>query len=107
MDAAETMDIIARMKLAKIGEYSKWEEIAGKIMDGDALTAEDAKYYARMTRIYRGTRGAPRKTYHTRLSEHDAKPPCRACGSESMYYCNMNDEYYCQAHVIGHDENEP
>ncbi len=25
---------------------------------------------------------------------------------DGIYYCTMNDEYYCINHVLGHDENE-
>jgi len=28
------------------------------------------------------------------------------CNEESVYYCIMNDDYYCVKHVLGHDENE-
>jgi len=28
------------------------------------------------------------------------------CELNSMYYCNMNDQYFCETHVIGHDDNE-
>ena len=44
--------------------------------------------------------------YHHKLSSADKKPICSLCNEESLYYCIMNDEYYCINHVLGHDENE-
>ena len=44
--------------------------------------------------------------YHHKLSLDDKKPICSLCNEESLYYCTMNDEYYCINHVLGHDENE-
>ena len=44
--------------------------------------------------------------YHHELSSDDKKPICSLCNEESLYYCTMNDEYYCINHVLGHDENE-
>ena len=46
------------------------------------------------------------RIYHIKLSEDDKKPKCALCDKESLFYCNMNDIYYCQKHVVGHDENE-
>ena len=46
------------------------------------------------------------KIYHYRLSDEDNKPKCALCDEKSMFYCNMNDLYYCDSHVVGHDENE-
>ena len=31
---------------------------------------------------------------------------CALCDDGISYYCNMNDLYYCEKHVVGHDENE-
>ncbi len=31
---------------------------------------------------------------------------CKECGEDSLYYCNMNDQYFCNIHVVGHDKNE-
>jgi len=45
-------------------------------------------------------------SYHQKLSLDDKKPICSLCNEESLYYCTMNDEYYCVKHVLGHDENE-
>ena len=44
--------------------------------------------------------------YHRKLVKEDEKPPCSLCNQISLYYCTMNDEYYCANHVLGHDENE-
>ena len=44
--------------------------------------------------------------YHRKLVKEDEKPPCSLCNQLSLYYCTMNDEYYCANHVLGHDENE-
>ena len=44
--------------------------------------------------------------YHRKLTKEDEKPPCSLCNQLSLYYCTMNDEYYCANHVLGHDENE-
>ena len=46
------------------------------------------------------------KNYHYKLSSDDHKPKCALCDDDSSYYCNMNDLYYCEKHVVGHDENE-
>ena len=46
------------------------------------------------------------KNYHYKLSDDDNKPKCALCDDNCSYYCNMNDLYYCEKHVIGHDENE-
>tara|TARA_B110000438_G_scaffold6398_1_gene6357 strand:- start:379 stop:540 length:162 start_codon:yes stop_codon:yes gene_type:complete len=46
------------------------------------------------------------KNYHYKLSADDKKPKCALCDDDCSYYCNMNDLYYCEKHVIGHDENE-
>jgi hypothetical protein len=44
--------------------------------------------------------------YHRKLTKEDEKPLCSLCNQNSLYYCTMNDEYYCANHVLGHDENE-
>ena len=107
LDRKKTLEIIERMKLAKIGEYSKWESLIKKLNKGDELNAEELGYFSSLTRIYKDAKVTPRsKIHHTKLSEQDKKPPCQSCGKESLFYCNMNDAYYCTTHVIGHDENE-
>jgi len=47
-----------------------------------------------------------RKFYHQKLSDYDEKPICSLCDSFSLYYCTINDQYYCENHIFGHDENE-
>ena len=46
------------------------------------------------------------QNYHYKLSSDDYKPKCALCDDDCAYYCNMNDLYYCEKHVVGHDENE-
>ena len=107
IDSKKTLEIIERLKLAKIGEYSKWESLIKKIQKNQALTPDDIAYFTNFTRIYKNARISPKtKMYHTKLSEKDEKPPCKECGNDSLYYCNMNDAYFCQTHVVGHDDNE-
>ena len=103
----KALEIIERMKLARIGEYDKWEDIIKKISNEESLIPEEIEYYTRITRIYKESNVTSRtKIYHTKLSDQDEKPTCKMCSEPSLYYCNMNDEYFCQIHVVGHDENE-
>ena len=107
IDSEKTLEIIERMKLAKIGEYDKWESIIKKIQNEETLNPAELEYYSQLTRIYKNSTVTSRsKIYHTKLSEQDEKPSCKECGKDSLYYCNMNDQYYCTIHVVGHDENE-
>ena len=107
LDRGKTVELIERMKLAKIGDYKKWELLIKKINRSYDLTQEELEYFASLTRIYKESKITHRsKIFHTKLSEHDKKPPCKSCGEESLFYCNMNDAYYCMVHVVGHDENE-
>ena len=107
LDKKKTLELIERMKLAKIGEYSKWESLIKKLNKDEQLNAEELGYFTSLTRIYKESKVTSRsKIYHMKLSEHDKKPPCKSCGEDSLFYCNMNDAYYCGTHVIGHDENE-
>jgi hypothetical protein len=107
IDSEKTLEIIERMKLAKIGNYKKWESIIKKIKNGQSLNPGELEYYSNLTRIYKNSNITSRsKLYHTKLSELDEKPPCNTCGENSLYYCNMNDLYFCMIHVVGHDENE-
>jgi len=107
IDSKKTLEVIERMKLAKIGEYKKWEIIIKKIKKEQPLNPGEFEYYTNLTRIYKDSSITSRsKVYHTKLSEHDKKPPCKVCGENSLYYCNMNDQYFCIIHVVGHDENE-
>ena len=107
IDSEKTIEIIERMKLAKIGKYKKWEIMIKKIKKNQILNPEELEYYSNITRIYKNSSITSRsKIYHTKLSELDEKPPCSACGEDSTFYCNMNDQYFCTIHVAGHDENE-
>jgi galactose-1-phosphate uridylyltransferase len=107
IDSQKTLEVIERMKLAKIGKYDKWEKIIKKIKNEQSLTTGELEYYTNLTRIYKNSNITSRsKIYHTKLSEQDEKPPCKVCGDNSSYYCNMNDQYFCTIHVVGHDENE-
>ena len=107
IDSEKTLEIIERMNLAKIGNYKKWESIIKKINNEQSLNPGELEYYSNLTRIYKNSNITSRsKLYHTKLSELDEKPPCNACGENSLYYCNMNDLYFCTVHVVGHDENE-
>ncbi len=107
IDLIKTLDVIEEMKLAKIGEYKKWDAIIKKIKNKVSLNPSDLEYFSNITRIYKDSNIAIRsKVYHTKLSTHDEKPACEICGHDSAYYCNMNDQYFCTIHVVGHDENE-
>ena len=107
IDSQKTLEVIERMKLAKIGKYKKWEAIIKKIKNEQPLNSGELEYYTSLTRIYKNSRITSKsKMYHTKLSELDEKPPCKICGENSLYYCNMNDQYFCTIHVVGHDENE-
>ncbi len=107
IDSEKTLDVIEKIKLAKIGEYKKWEKIIKKLKGGQPLNQGDLEYYSRITRIYKNATLTSRsRIYHTRLSEHDEKPPCTVCAESSLYYCNINDQYFCTLHIVGHDENE-
>ncbi len=107
IDLEKTLEVIERMKLAKIGKYKKWEAIIKKIKNKQSLNPGELEYYTNLTRIYKNSSITSKsKMYHTKLSELDEKPPCKICGENSLYYCNMNDQYFCTIHVVGHDENE-
>jgi len=107
LDKEKTLELIERMKLAKIGEYKMWKKIANKLRKDVDLDEEDLRYFATLSRTYKDAKITRRtKIYHTKLSVEDSKPPCKTCGSESLFYCNINDAYYCHIHVVGHDENE-
>ncbi|MBP0133726.1 MAG: hypothetical protein ITD40_02010 [Nitrosarchaeum sp.] len=106
-DRIKTLDIIEKMKLAKIGNYKKWNIIIKKIKIKEKLNPSDYDYFCNMTRIYKNSNITSRsKVYHTKLSSDDEKPTCKMCSEKSTYYCNMNDQYFCIIHVVGHDENE-
>ncbi|KAF6242661.1 hypothetical protein C6988_08170 [Nitrosopumilus sp. b1] len=106
-DSKKTLEIIERLKLARIGEYGKWKTIIKKIESGQQLDEIERSYFSNFTRIYKEGKVKVRsKIYHMKLSENDKKPSCKECGEESLFYCNVNDAYFCSSHVVGHDENE-
>ena len=107
IDSQKTLEIIEKMKLAKIGNYKKWDRIIKKINNDEALNSIQLEYFSTMTRIYKNSNITPKsKIYHTKLSELDEKPQCKMCRDDSQYYCNMNDQYFCATHIVGHDKNE-
>jgi hypothetical protein len=107
IDYTKTLEIIKKMKLAKIGDDKKWNNIVNKIKKKKKIDSDEQEYFSITTRIYKDSNKTIRsKIYHTKLSELDEKPPCRICGTNSAYYCNMNDQYFCLNHVVGHDKNE-
>ena len=107
IDKEKTVEIIERLKIARIGEYKKWELIVKKITEDTPLSTNELEYFANITRIYKESKITSRtKIYHTKLSKEDHKPTCQLCENISDYYCNMNDQYFCTIHVVGHDENE-
>ena len=107
IDSQKTLEVIEKMKLARIGNYKKWNTIIKKINNDEALNSIQSEYFSTMTRIYKNSNITPKsKIYHTKLSKLDEKPPCKMCGDDSLFYCNMNDQYFCTVHIVGHDENE-
>ena len=107
INSEKTLQIIKQLKLAKIGEYKKWQAIIKKIKNDAPLNPSEFEYFANLTRIYKKSTVTIRtRIYHTKLSEHDEKPSCNMCGEPSEYYCNMNDQYFCISHIVGHDDNE-
>jgi len=107
VDPKTTIELIERMKVAKVGEYDRWVKLAKKIKGRQALEEDEIDYLARFARTYRGPGVTSRsRILHVRLSEEDQKPKCLMCGEKSEFYCNQNDAYFCAAHIVGHDENE-
>jgi hypothetical protein len=107
IDREKTIEIIEKLKLARIGDKEKLDTIIMKIRDGKLLKKNEEGYFRNLTRIYKGGSLNHRsKIYHIKLLEHDEKPLCSVCSDKSLYYCNMNDVYLCSVHVVGHDENE-
>lgn len=105
-DWAKTLEIIESLKGARIGEKSRWNRISKRIKEYEKISKEDLEYFARLARIYKDGVRTRSRTCHFRLSKDDDKPPCKSCGIESDFYCSMNDAYFCQVHVVGHDKNE-
>lgn len=106
-DSQKTLELIERLKIAKIGDYVMWTRIIKKINTGNELSNDEYFYILNLSRTYKDGQISRRtRIYHTKLSDIDEKPPCEMCGDKSLFYCNMNDEYFCPIHVVGHDENE-
>ena len=53
IDSQKTLEVIERLKLAKIGAYEKWEVIIKKIKKDIPLNPGELEYYANLTRIYK------------------------------------------------------
>ena len=88
--------IIEKMRLARI-EYAIIENGLG--LDGEEFAIRDIH----------GCNTRMETTAHKVLSPldpNDSVPSCNECGKKSAYYCVMNDVYYCQKHLMGHDDNE-
>ena len=107
IDSEKTLEVIEKMRRGKIGQHKKWKAIIKKIKNDKPLNPGELEYYSNLTRIYKDSSITSRsKIYHAKLSELDQKPPCNSCEEKSKYYCNINDQYFCTVHVVGHDENE-
>ena len=118
------LDVIGQMERAGIGRRGKWARMRGRIRAGRQPSPDDCEYYGIMTRNYRDASVSRRsmRIYHTRLSGYGGgsgdddddgnsnsrqkPPPCSACGKDATHYCNMNDQYFCMEHIVGHDDNE-
>ena len=69
IDLKKTIEIIEKMKLAKIGDYDKWEKIIKKINKKQVLNPEELEYYSNLTRIYKNSSITSRtKIYHTKYT---------------------------------------
>ena len=55
IDSQKTLEIIERMKFAKIGKYDKWEKIIKKIKNQQPLNTGEIEYYTNLTRIYKNS----------------------------------------------------
>ena len=96
MDTQRTADIIEKMRLARIGEYAKWEIMLGKLENGLGLDGEEFAYVTSMAATYKNGNVRRRtKYYHRPIDPNDSVPSCNECGKKSAYYCVMNDVYYC------------
>ncbi len=66
IDSQKTLEVIERMKFAKIGKYDKWEAIIKKIKNEQPLNPGELEYYTNLTRIYKNSSITSRsKMYHT------------------------------------------
>lgn len=107
MNKEKTFEIIEKIKSSGIGEAKKWESLLKKIHNEKELNDDDKAYVKKFSSIYKdGSISRHSKILHVKLEENDDKPACKTCGEKSQFYCNMNDEYFCITHIVGHDENE-
>jgi len=104
----KTIEIINKMRMAKIGDTARLDKITKFLLEQNNLEKPDTEYLAMLTRLYKdgNVTRTNSKNYHMKLSPEDLKPACSICGEKSLFYCNMNDAYFCEIHVVGHDENE-
>ena len=106
-DSDKTQDVVKQIELAKTGRYKKWKAVVKKAKRKQELNNKEVKYYSNAAKTDKNTTTIHKsKIYHIKLSEYDEKHPCNLCGENSSYYCNMNDQYFCTVHLVGHDENE-
>ena len=78
IDSQKTLEVIERMKLAKIGEYKKWETIIKKIKKDVPLNQGELEYYTNLTRIYKDSTVTSRSkisilNYQNMMKSHLAK----------------------------------
>ena len=67
IDSQKTLEIIERMKLAKIGEYKKWKAIIKKINNDEPLNPFQTEYFSSMTRIYKNSNITSKSKIYQRL----------------------------------------
>jgi len=107
LDRKKTVDIINNIKYSGIGDSKIWESLIRKINAGEDISKNDKDYFVKFSSIYKeGKISSRTKIYHIKLGDDDSKPVCKMCDDISQYYCNMNDQYYCPVHILGHDDNE-
>ncbi len=103
----KTPDTTEQIELAKTGRYRKWKAVVKKAKSRDSTSNKDVMHHPDAASHGKNNVTAHKnKAYHVKLSEHDEKYPCDLCGEDSSYYCNMNDQYFCTVHLVGHDKNE-
>ena len=101
MNKEKTFNIIEKIKNSGIGESKKWESLLKKINNEKELNDDDKAYFKKFSRIYKdGNISRRSQILHVKLGENDNKPVCKICGEESLFYCNMNDEYFCITHIV-------
>lgn len=106
-DSEKTQDTDNQIELAKTGKYKKWKSVVKKSKNKQKLDSKELKNNSGMTKTHeKDVTVHKSKIYHVKLSEYDEKHPCNVCGEDSLYYCNMNDQYFCTVHLVGHDSNE-